>query len=244
MNIFMLNSIVWMLFVGVSSINGHDLATNGLTYMDVESIRNASPEYHEFLRQEREKAKVEFLRGREMGAIWVGDEHWTVYAKYPLPFIMFTDRHWFNPSFLRLDQATLNQMNGAGRMLGSNALMHGEHEFTAEKWQRMCILEQYIRHDEGRPRDRFLSMEPVDAFYKRSFYTAIYYNEETGWGMVMVAKSTILIPKGVYVKFQGSEIRVADGIHQGRHATEFVAVTNPGLIVQTKFVRETLEIPN
>ena len=52
--------------------------------------------------------------------------------------------------------------------------------------------------------------------------------------MVMVAKSTILIPKGVYVKFQGSEIRVADGIHQGRHATEFVGVTNPGLTSHAK----------
>jgi hypothetical protein len=205
---------VWELFLGTNTILGRNLPRDGLTFKEIEFVRQAEPEYLATLRRNRLLAKSRFLGGRDMRGIWVGNEWWTVYRDIELPFVLFADRHFFNSKYLPPTQATLNQMNQMGRMLGSNERMHGEDEFTAEIWQRICILEPYVRATDAMPRDGFLSVSDPSAFSEPTFFLSVYFRPGIGWSVAMACESNAVVRKGTLVKMQAGEIRPGDGLYQ------------------------------
>jgi len=217
---------VWDLFVGESVINERNLPRYGLTYKEIEFVRNASPEYKADLKQGRQQAKAQFLDGLQERGLWVGNEWWIITADTDVPFIMFCDRLFFNPNYMDISKATLNQMHESGRLLGSNARMNGGIGYIADIWQRICILEPYTRSSPSNPRYSFLSISPIVEFFEPPFYLTVYFKEDVGWGVAMAVLGGHVVESGTMVKLSGSEVRTGNDTIQENHCAQFLAITN------------------
>jgi hypothetical protein len=172
--------------------------------------------------------------GERPACVFVGQTAWIVKADVDLPWMVPVDMHWFNPTAVPPDTATLSEMQQMGRLTKANPYLYRNNPHLKHLLRLLLHLERHVTYSPDQYHSMFLDWNRNDLYtwYKPQHQVVMAHNRSLQWCMFLAVPAAlveanltrILIPRYSFIAYFAGEVRPRNLFDQDLYAAQYLQV--------------------